>query len=79
MTEIYAVALIDEREGRLEEALRGYHKCIAMGINAQESKVALVRLKKWRKFANCNSKRKKMFESAGTLEEIQEFERWLLK
>lgn len=78
--ELLANAIAYERSGDKQEAMRIYHKLIALNQQTLEAKMGLVRLRgEWKKFDGVNLEYKKFFQDAQGQRQIQELERWLIK
>lgn len=78
--ELLVSAIAYERSGDTQEAMRIYHKLIALNQHTLKAKAGLMRLKReWRKFDGVNMEYKNFFVDAQGQRQIQELERWLIK
>lgn len=78
--ELLTDAIAYERSGDIQEAIRIYHKLIALNQHTLIARAGLIRLKReWRKFDGVNMEHKHFFVDAQGQRQIQELERWLIK
>lgn len=78
--ELLTNAIAYERSGDIQEAIRIYHKLVALNQHTLKAKVGLMRLKReWSRFDGVNMEYKNFFVDSQGQRQIQELERWLLK
>lgn len=78
--ELLTNAIAYERSGDKQEAMRIYHKLIALNQHTLKARVGLMRLRReWKKFDGVNIEYKNFFVDAQGQRQIQELERWLIK
>lgn len=78
--ELLTSAIAYEKSGDHQEAIRIYHKLIALNQHTLKARVGLMRLKRgWKKFDGINLEYKNFFVDAQGQRQIQELERWLIK
>lgn len=78
--ELLTNAIAYERSGDKQEAMRIYHKLIALNQHTLKARVGLMRLRReWKKFDGVNIEYKNFFVDAQGQKQIQELERWLIK
>ncbi|RDU71210.1 hypothetical protein [Helicobacter brantae] len=78
--ELLQNAIAYERSGDKQEAIRIYHKLIALNQNAVEARVGIMRLRgEWRRFSGVEEEHKNFFIDAQGQRQILEIERWLLR
>ena len=78
--ELLQSAIAYERSGDKQEAMRIYHKLIALNQNVVEARVGIMRLRgEWRRFAGVEIEHKNSFIDAQGQRQILEIERWLLR
>lgn len=78
--ELLINAIAYERSGDKQEAMRIYHKLIALNQHTLKARVGLMRLRReWKKFDGVNIEYKNFFVDAQGQKQIQELERWLIK
>lgn len=78
--ELLTNAIAYEKSGDKQEAMRIYHKLIALNQHTIEAKVGLMRLRgEWKRFAGVDIEYKNFFQDAQGQRQMQELERWLIK
>lgn len=78
--ELLIKAIAYEKSGNKQEAIRIYHKLIALNQQVLEAKVGLMRLRgEWKRFAGVDVEYRNFFQDAQGQQQIQKLERWLIK